>query len=90
MEYFFDMDKPHWAAWHRVYDIDDISWAQFTPYPVISGVFPLYYAALCGFYDLAKQLISRNPEHVNTRAGLMTPLVAAAESFPGCELTASA
>jgi len=78
MEYFFDADKPHWAAWHRVYDIDDISWMDFTPYPVIPSMLPLYYAALCGFYDLAKQLITKNPEHVNAKGGRMaTPLVAA-------------
>jgi len=78
MEYFFDVDKPHWAAWHRVYNIDDISWTYFSPDPVIFGVIPLYYAALCGFYDLAKQLIAKNPENVNARGGRMvTPLVAA-------------
>jgi hypothetical protein len=63
MEYFFDADRPHWAAWHRVYDIDD-DWEQFTPYPVIPGRSPLYYAALCGFYDLAEHLVVKNPEHV--------------------------
>jgi len=79
MEYFFDVDKPHWAAWHRVDDVDDISWPySTTPGPVLSGGFPLYYAALCGFYDLAKQLIAKNPEHVNAEGGRMvTPLVAA-------------
>jgi hypothetical protein len=78
VEYFFDVDKPHWAVWHRIYDIDDTSWTNFTPDPVISSVLPLYYAALCRFYDLAKQLIARNPEHVNARGGRMvTPLVAA-------------
>ena len=45
---------------------------------MISGVLPLYYATLCGFYDLAKRLIARNPEHVNAMGGQMvTPLVAA-------------
>jgi hypothetical protein len=27
MVYFFDADKPHWAAWHRVYDIDNQDWS---------------------------------------------------------------
>jgi len=76
MEYFFDADKPHWAAWYRVYDIDDDDWSGFSPYPVIPA--PLYYAALCGFYDLAEYLVVKNPEHVNGRGGRMvTPLVAA-------------
>jgi len=78
MEYLFDVDKPHWAAWHRVDNIDDISWSNFNPDEVFSNVLPLYYAALCGFYDLAKQFIAKNPEHVNVRGGrMMTPLVAA-------------
>jgi len=78
MEHFFDVDKPHWAAWRRVHDIDGTSWANFSPDPVTPGVLPLYYAALCGFYDLAKQLISKNPEHVNTGGGrLVNSLVAA-------------
>ena len=78
MEYFFDADKPHWAAWHRVYDIDDRNWWEFTPDPVVPSPMPLYYAALCGFYDLAEHLVVKNPEHVNARGGRMvTPLVAA-------------
>jgi ankyrin repeat protein len=77
-EYFFDADKPHWAAWHRVYDIDDQDWSVFTPASMITSPLPLYYAALCGFNDLAEHLIVKNPEHVNARGGRMvTPLVAA-------------
>ena len=78
MEYFFDADRQHWVIWRRVHDIDDDHWFRFTSYPTISTPVPLYYAALCGFYDLAKQLIVKNPEHVNARGGRMvTPLVAA-------------
>jgi len=78
MEYFFDADKPQWAAWHRVYDIDVHYWSQFTTHTLIPNPMPLYYAALCGFYDLAEHLVVKNPEHVNARGGQMvTPLVAA-------------
>ena len=116
MECLFDVDKPHWEAWHCFYNIDDISWSNFNfsnidrvlddipwsnfnpdevfsnpdrvldditwsdfnPDGVFSDVLPLYYAALCGFYDLTKQFIAKNPEHVNARGGrMMTPLVAA-------------
>ena len=76
MEFFFDADKPHWVAWLRVHDIDEF-WAVFTPERSTPGQ-PLYYAALCGFYDLAKKLIHKHPEHVNTRGGeKVAPLVAA-------------
>ena len=78
IECLFDVDKPHWEAWHRVYDIDDISWSNFNPDEEFSNALPLYYAALCGFYDLVKQFIAKNPEHVNARGGqMMTPLLAA-------------
>jgi len=42
------------------------------------GAVPLYYAARCGFYDLAEHLVVKNPEHVNAKGGeLESPLVAA-------------
>jgi ankyrin repeat protein len=78
MEFFFDADKPHWAAWLHMYDVDDEDWPFFTPSSLTAGADPLYYAALCGFYDLAEHLIVKNPDHVNARGGrLVTPLVAA-------------
>ena len=67
MEYFFDTDKPHFSAWHQVHDIDD-RWFMFSPIDVPRGE-PLYYASLCGFYDLAKHLVVKHPKHVNARGG---------------------
>ena len=78
MQYFFNENKPHWGAWLRVYNIDDrfrspIDVLTTTGHPV-----PLYYAALCGFYDLAERLIVKNPGHVSSKGGLKnTPLGAA-------------
>ncbi|KAH9037400.1 ankyrin repeat-containing domain protein [Lactarius deliciosus] len=41
-------------------------------------VSPLYYAALCGFYDLAERLIMKRPEQANVGGGLiLAPLPAA-------------
>ena len=77
MEYFFDEDKPHWAAWTRIQEID-VSWERFTPYGRAKGAFPLYYASLGGFYDLARYLVGKHPEHINASGGrLVTPLMAA-------------
>ena len=77
MEYFFDADKPHWAAWCRVQMIDG-SWPWFSPPDASPVASPLYYASLAGFYDLVKHLIGERPEQINTRGGLMVaPLVAA-------------
>jgi len=72
----FDMDKPHYAAWCRVYDID-IVWPYFTD-SWMPDPFPLYRAAQLGFYDLAAHLIAKHPGQVNATGGWnRTPLVAA-------------
>jgi ankyrin repeat protein len=79
----FDKDKPHLAAWLRLYNLDNSYPYFMTPrarpvaqlYPV-----PLYYAALCGFRDVADHLINAHPQHVNARGGeRVTPLHAAAD-----------
>jgi ankyrin repeat protein len=81
MEHLFDLDKPYFAGWCRLYDID-------TP-PSIPSVFllfasrsdrnsPLYYAALCGFSNLVEQLIAKHPQYVDAIGGYYrTPAVAA-------------
>ena len=84
MEDLFDPDKPYFAAWCKLYDLDphpsDPSvFLQFTPYPK-SGANTLYYAALCGFTNLVEQLIVKHPQHVDAIGGcFMTPAVAALE-----------
>jgi hypothetical protein len=84
LEDLFDSEKPHFLAWLRFHDIDtyssqDSAFWWFNPEPVPgSRAFPLYYAALCGFHDLARDLIVKYPQHVNARGGYyVTPLVAA-------------
>ena len=77
MDDLFDSSKPHFAAWLRVHDIDE-RWRNFSPYSrdVIGS--PLYYAAFCGFYDLAERLIMKDPEQVNAHGGIIvSPLPAA-------------
>ena len=77
MEYLFDADKPHWTAWSRVEMVDG-SWDGFSPGDGANGAFPLYYASLGGFYDLAEHLFGKHPEHINARGGgMVAPLVAA-------------
>jgi cytohesin len=82
IEYLFDSDKPCFAAWLELYDIDTAarSWSILHPTTPIrkSGASPLYYAALCGFQDLVEHLIVRDPKQVNVIGGYyLTPLVAA-------------
>ena len=74
----FDSSKPHFAAWLQVHDMDK-DWTNFAmnEEPEHHGS-PLYYAAFCGFYDLAERLITKHPEQVNTRGGrILAPLPAA-------------
>ena len=82
MEYLFDLDKPYFAAWLQLHDIDTFphsrsTFSEFTPYSK-SDATPLYYAALCGFQDLVEWLIANKSEHVNASGGYyVAPLVAA-------------
>jgi hypothetical protein len=81
MECLFDVDKPYFAGWLRLHNIDTYQrqspLSAFTPDTVLEAS-PLYYAALCGFQDLAEHLIVKYPEQVNAIGGIyMTPVVAA-------------
>jgi ankyrin repeat protein len=77
MDDLFDSSKPHFAACLRVHDNDE-RWSPFSPYSQYDVGSPLYYAALFGFYDMAKRLIMKHPEQVNVRGGLnLFPLPAA-------------
>ena len=85
MEDLFDPDKPQFAAWLQVHDIDTPPLGgMLATFPVSSytkrssSAVPLYYAALCGFYDLAEQLIIKYPQQVYATGGyFVSPLGAA-------------
>ena len=83
MEHLFDPDKPYFAAWIRLYDIDTFSFNSSVFHYLAfnqesSANTPLYYAALCGFQNLVKQLIVKYPQHVNAVGGrYKTPAAAA-------------
>ena len=79
MEDLFDgSNQPHFAAWLQAHDIDE-DWSSFSPHPRDAAVgSPLYYAAFCGFYDLAEWLITKRSEQVNAHGGrILSPLSAA-------------
>jgi len=83
MEYLFDLDKPYFAAWLGLHNIDVApnrmsSSLYWFAVPSTSNATPLYYASLCGFQDLVEHLSVKHPEHLNSRGGFyVTPLVAA-------------
>ena len=79
MEHLFNPDKPHFANWVWIYDMDD-PWRGEMPAtpPERPAATPLYYAVLCGFRQLIGHLISSYPEDVNTMGGYHgSPLFAA-------------
>ena len=81
MERLFDVDKPYFADWVQLHDIDTRSKHSSLYWFAVktkTGTTPLYYAALCGFQDLVEHLVAKYPQHVNIRGGhYMTPLFAA-------------
>ena len=82
MEYLFDAKKPHFNVWVALCDIDTYpnygtTFYYFARYDKRPAT-PLYYAALCGFHDLAEHLITKHPQGVNADGGYyVRPLVAA-------------
>jgi hypothetical protein len=82
MESLFDLDKPYFAAWLKLHDIDTSERSTFSVFKTLDsklrGASSLYYAALCGFQDLVEYLIIKYPQHVDASGGwYVRPLVAA-------------
>ena len=72
MKQLFDPDRPHFAAWSWIYNINIsrdersmISERADIPYPLV--VTPLYYSILCGFQDVAEWLVTSCFQDVNAR-----------------------
>ena len=77
MERLFDRDKPYFATWVRLYDIDKPSPGPAT-HPNVPNAVPLYYAALCGFLNISECLIVTYPQDLHAEGGRYgTPLHAA-------------
>jgi ankyrin repeat protein len=70
----FDCDKPHFATWLRIYNMD----RESSPESPSKVPTPLYYSSLCGFSDMTEHLSTKRPEHVNAIGGMYKfPLLAA-------------
>jgi ankyrin repeat protein len=70
MERLFDPDRPYFATWVWIYDIDR-PWRGSMPTmrPTQPEAKPLYYAALCGFRGLMEHLLIFHQIDVNARGG---------------------
>ena len=69
MQYIFDPDKPYFLAWVRLHDID----YEFTPDDLQDKrqlqAAPLYYAAFCGFSEIATTLAVETPHYASAIGG---------------------
>ena len=75
----FDVDKPYFAAWLRIYNKDRHGRSMSTMYPEKPDAVPLYYPDLSGFRDLTVHLLAEHPEDVRAKGGYeVTPLHASA------------
>ena len=81
MGYLFDPDKPYFATWLQLHNIDSIPRSGTSLYMFVAysaSHTSLYHAALCGFQDLVEELVIKYPQEVNACSGwYVTPLVAA-------------
>ena len=70
MDLLFDKDKPHFATWVWVYNIDKYGkYNRRTTRPGQPDAVPLYYAALCGFGGLVGRLLAAHPQDLNAEGG---------------------
>ena len=62
MDILFDKDKPHFATWVWLSDIDFDG-------PRPENLVPLYYAALCGLDGLVERLLTAHPQDLDAKGG---------------------
>ena len=77
LDYFFDMDNPHFSAWVRIELPRDFLRVSTNEQPtgVPRSAAPLYFAAWRGFHGLAERLIVKHPQQVHQLGGFHgTPL----------------
>ena len=77
LDYFFDMDNPHFSAWIRIEHPDEFLTVSVNEEPtgVPLPAAPIYFAAKNGFYALVERLIIKHPQQVNQLGGFYgTPL----------------
>ena len=74
MDLLFDKDKPHFATWVWVYDLDLDLHGDYRSH--IGGIrpeqlnrVPLYYAALCGFRGIVERLLTAYPQDLDVEGG---------------------
>jgi ankyrin repeat protein len=70
MDCLFDKNKPHFAAWLWLYDVEEYRRRRrLSLHPIQPDTVPLYYAVIWGFHSLAQRLLDAHPRDVNAGGG---------------------
>ena len=69
IDLLFDKEKPHFATWVGVYNIDEDGYLPGGDTPEECHPFPLYYAALCGVGGLVERLLTAHPQDPDAAEG---------------------
>ena len=78
IDLLFDKEKPHFATWVEVYNMDEHGYLPRGDTPEECHPFPLYYAALCGVRGLVERLFTAHPQDPDAAYGYFgAPLNAA-------------
>ena len=82
IDLLFDKNKPYFAAWLSIYDIDHVvRGSQHTAHPEPAGAVLLYYAVLCDLRGLVERLLSVHPQDVDAEGGIYrTPIIVALDN----------
>lgn len=65
----FDLDKPYFAAWVKLHNVDSTCYHGCLKDKIQEGAETLYYAALCGFLELVDHLVQQHPQYTNAIGG---------------------
>jgi hypothetical protein len=65
----FDPDKPYFAAWVKLHNVDSTCYHGRLQDKIQEGAEPLYYASLCGFLELVEHLVQKHPQYTSAIGG---------------------
>ena len=69
IDLLFEKDKPHFATWVGIYNIDEHWHVPSGDTPEECQPSPLYYAVLCGVDGLVERLLTAHPQNPDAAAG---------------------
>ena len=80
MDCLFDVEKPYFATWLRIYNEERGTRPSSSMRPSKPEAGPLYHAALHGFRALVKRLLAKHPQDANAKHQEKPPALARANA----------